>query len=88
MPDARQHPDLFTAEEAIAYLRLDSESTLQTLREKWGLRPLPIGNKSGLYHREHLDDVVRRALSNQKSDQQLGELQGARPQLRISKGQR
>lgn len=60
MSEPRRHPDLFTAEEAIEYLRLDSIRSLDTLRENWGLRPIGLG-KAGLYHRRHLDELVEKA---------------------------
>lgn len=54
-----KHPDLFTADEAAAYLRLPSDRSLETVRDKYGLRPLPLGQ--GLYHRADLDRVVQLA---------------------------
>lgn len=81
MSSDRRHPDLFTAEEAAAYLRLASERSLETLREQWGLRPLPIGR--GLYHRRDLDQVVERALTGQQSIKGMAGGQGTRTRLKI-----
>lgn len=55
-----RHPDVYTAAEAAAYLGLESERSLESLRDKWGLRPLPFGR--GLYHRRDLDAVVEAAM--------------------------
>lgn len=51
----RRHPDIFTAEEAVAYLHLESVRSLDTLRDEGlltGHRPV---GKGYLYHREDLD---------------------------------
>jgi hypothetical protein len=58
----RQHPDLFTGEEAAIYLHLDpvkGERTLETLRERDGLVGFRIG-KEFMYHRLHLDSLIDR----------------------------
>lgn len=58
----RKHPDLFTPEEAVAYLHLDPEvgsRTLETLREKYGLVGQPLG-RGYMYHRANLDALVAR----------------------------
>lgn len=60
MSEHRRHPDIFTAEEAAAYLGLDSVRGLDPLRQRWGLKPLPISR--GIYHRADLDAVVERAM--------------------------
>lgn len=52
----RRHPELFTTEEACDYLAV---KCLDPLRDKWGLRPLPLGQ--GLYHKLDLDAVVEKA---------------------------
>jgi hypothetical protein len=60
--DTRKHPDIFTPEEAVAYLHLDPEGglrTLETLREKHGLVGQQVG-KGYMYHRRQLDAVVDR----------------------------
>lgn len=65
MEPARRHPDVFTGQEAIAYLHLDSivdgpERTLETLRKEYGLVGQRIGAREYLYHRANLDAVVDR----------------------------
>jgi hypothetical protein len=57
---SRRHPDLFTPEEAAAYLHLDSVRGLETLRRDYGLTGYEGVNKSYLYHREDLDSVAMR----------------------------
>lgn len=52
---ARQHPDLFTPEEAASYLHLDSVRGLETCRDDFGLIGHKGVNKAYLYHREDLD---------------------------------
>lgn len=60
MTDARLHPDLFTPEEAMVYLRLDAtDRTLDTLRAEHGLQFVKVGRQT-LYHRRHLDALVNR----------------------------
>jgi hypothetical protein len=57
----RIHADLFTAQEAALYLRIESDSperTLETLRTKEGLIGKQIGKKT-VYHRRHLDSFIR-----------------------------
>ena len=65
-----RHPDIFNTEEAAQYLGLKSERSLESLREKWGLRPLPLGR--GLYHRDDLDAVVERARGGQANHGKAG----------------
>jgi hypothetical protein len=55
----RLHPDVFTAEEAAAYLHLENVATLEWLREKDCLIGHIIG-KAYMYHREDLDDCAGR----------------------------
>jgi hypothetical protein len=55
-----RHPDLFTPEEAAAYLHLDSVRGLETLRKDYGLVGHAGVNKSYLYHREDLDRCALR----------------------------
>jgi hypothetical protein len=56
-----RHPDIFTAEEALAYLHLPADQlrTLETLRDKYGLVGFTIGKRM-MYHRRHLDECVER----------------------------
>ncbi len=55
-----RHRDLFTPEEAAAYLHLDSVRGLETCRKDFGLVGFPGVNKSFLYHREDLDRCALR----------------------------
>lgn len=59
MNEQRIHPDLFTPEEALAYLRAvtGNENTLETLRRVHKLPCFPVG-KDTVYHRVHLDALV------------------------------
>lgn len=60
--DSRRHPDLFNAAQAVAYLRLDSETgerTLETLRTTHGLQGQKMG-RGFMYHRRYLDSFVDR----------------------------
>lgn len=66
MEQARKHPDVFTGEEAIAYLHLDAltddpDRTLETLRANHGLCGQRIGARGFLYHRASLDALIDRA---------------------------
>lgn len=56
----RLHPDLFTAEEAYQYLRLHSVESLRTLEQKDMLKAAVGLTRHKLYHREDLDECVRR----------------------------
>jgi hypothetical protein len=59
-PGARRcHPDIFTSEEAAAYLRLPTEATLEWLRQNGFLDGHMIG-KTLMYHREDLDACAYR----------------------------
>ncbi len=57
MSDVRRHPDLFTPEEAVAYLHLESPATLETLERDHKLFRCKAG-KSVLYWRRDLDAVA------------------------------
>lgn len=57
---ARKHPDLFTPEEAAAYLHLDSVRGLETLRLRYGLVGYSGVNKSLMYFRADLDACALR----------------------------
>lgn len=59
-PRERIHPDIFTPDEAVSYLRLESERTLDWLQENFGLRHQVIGSVRR-YHREDLDACALRA---------------------------
>lgn len=52
-----RHPDLFTAEEAAVYLRLEGPRSIQRLRQEGRLEPLDMGRRN-LYHRADLDAFV------------------------------
>jgi hypothetical protein len=54
----RRHPDVFTAEEAVAYLHLEGEGSLDWLVGKSFLRREKVG-RVYLYHREDLDACAR-----------------------------
>lgn len=56
----RTHPDLFTPDEAAAYLHLDSVRSLETLREHFGLIGFGGVNRGFLYWREDLDKCALR----------------------------
>lgn len=56
----RRHPDLFTPAEAAAYLHLDSEKSLETLRKDYGLAGHAGVSKGFMYWREDLDNVALR----------------------------
>ena len=59
MEEKRRHPDLFTAEEAADYLRLESVNSLRTIRDQFGL----VGHTAGkgyVYWREDLDNAALR----------------------------
>ena len=59
MDETRKHPDLFTAEEAAAYLHLESVNSLRTMRDQFGLIGHPAG-KGFVYWREDLDNTALR----------------------------
>lgn len=59
MSGERMHPNLFSPEEAAAYLHLDSPATLDTFRGKGWLRGHPAGKRL-VYWREDLDDCALR----------------------------
>jgi hypothetical protein len=69
MSDAsvRQHPDLFTPDEAAAYLHLESVRGLDTLRSDFGLVGYTGVGKSFLYWREDLDNVALRIVGRKPS---------------------
>lgn len=73
-----QHPDLFTPEQALAYLAVSGESdrTLETLRREHGLRCFKIGQRT-MYHRQHLDALVLRLIG--------ADVGKGQPSLRIAK---
>lgn len=56
----RHHPDLFNASQAVAYLHLESEASLRTLREDFGLVGYQGVGKGFMYWREDLDNVALR----------------------------
>ena len=60
MIEPRRHPDLFTPDEAAAYLALKSPCALETIRKRYGLAPIAWGKKH-VYHRADLDAAVERA---------------------------
>lgn len=62
----RRHPDLFTEDEAVEYLRLKSERSLETIDKHYGLKPLCLG-KDPVYHREDLDRVVEKAVKREEN---------------------
>lgn len=59
MPETRHHPDLFSPDEAAAYLHLDSTATLDTFRQRGWLEGYRAG-KGLLYWRADLDDCALR----------------------------
>ena len=52
-----RHPDLFTAEEAAAYLGLEGPRSIQRLRQQGRIEPVDLGRRN-LYHRADLDALV------------------------------
>lgn len=52
--DERRHPDLFTRDEAAAYLHLETAETLRWLEEQGWLTGYMVG-KVKMYHRRDLD---------------------------------
>lgn len=73
----RMHPDIFTPEEAMEYLRLESLRTLDWLHDNFGLSHQNIGTVRR-YHRQDLDECALRA---------FGKAEQAKP-LRITGGRR
>jgi hypothetical protein len=59
MNKPRQHEDLFTAEEAAAYLHLENIATLDTFRAQGWLNGYKAGKKL-IYRRDDLDDCALR----------------------------
>jgi hypothetical protein len=57
----KRHPELYTAEEAVEYLRLDSSHSLETIKKNYGLKPLHLG-KQPVFHRKDMDEAVEKAL--------------------------
>src|SRR4051812_15530435 len=55
----RRNPDIFTPDEAVEYLRLESERSLEFIRKEYDLVGTRIG-KGFLYHRRHLDACINR----------------------------
>lgn len=70
----RRHPDLFSTEEAVAYLHLDGPRGLETCREKFGLAGYQGPNKSLMYWREDLDACAKRIVGRDKVTAQPGKL--------------
>ncbi len=60
MAEMERHPDLFSADEAAAYLHLETPRQLDTLRTKFGLAAYPGVGKGFMYWRDDLNDVARR----------------------------
>lgn len=60
MSEARQHPDLFTPDEAAFYLRLASVDALKKLRDEQLLAGYKGYAPYLLYHREDLDRCALR----------------------------
>lgn len=56
---ARRHPDIFTPGEAAEYLRMESERSLETAADKFGLVGFRVG-KGLMYWREDLDQCAKR----------------------------
>lgn len=65
--EPRKHPDLFTPEEAAAYMHLDSVRGLETLREKYDLIGYAGVNKALMYYREDLDACALRMVDRDKT---------------------
>jgi hypothetical protein len=63
----RRHPDVFTDEEAAAYLHAPSPRSLETIRRDFGLVGHQLFGKSFLYHREDLDAVVLRMFGKDRA---------------------
>lgn len=59
-PTVRQHPDIFTPDEALAYLHLESVRSLEILENDFGLQGFKGVGKSRMYHRDDLDAAVLR----------------------------
>jgi hypothetical protein len=57
-PAPRRHPNIFTAAEAAAYLGLDSERSLETLRRDFHLIGHRPAGKAYLYWKAELDRVA------------------------------
>jgi hypothetical protein len=55
----RRHPDLFTKDEAAAYLCMDSVRTLEWAEEKFHLASYDVG-RCKVYHRADLDACALR----------------------------
>lgn len=73
MDEVRRHPDIFTSEEAAAYLRLQSVETLASCRVEYGLQTLAGLTKGYLYHREDLDLCVKRMFGKDRDWQKAGQ---------------
>lgn len=58
MDEARRHPDIFTDEEAAAYLHLDGPQSLEIIRRNYGLSGYRPAGKGYLYWREDLDNAA------------------------------
>ena len=69
MTEARKHPDIFTPDEAVEYLRLDSTRTLDWLEKHFHLRGHVIGSVKR-FHKEDLDECALRAFGKYESGKQ------------------
>lgn len=79
----RTHPDLFTSDEAAAYLHLESDAGLETCRRDFGLIGHRCVNKSFMYWREDLDKCALRMVGRDPAW-----IKNEQPQLRIAGGRR
>ena len=68
MEAKRQHPDIFTAEEAAEYLRQETVRSLDTLKENFQLKCYQSGRARSLYHRSDLDAVALRMFGKQQQE--------------------
>jgi hypothetical protein len=62
----RRHPDIFTPAEAAVYLGFESERSLETVREHFGLVGHRVG-KGLLFHRADLDAVAVRMFGKDRA---------------------
>lgn len=74
----RTHPDLFTPEEAAAYLRLPSPESLKKLRAQRILIGYDGWTNYNLYHREDLDRAALRMCGR-------GDKATPNPELRLTR---
>lgn len=68
----RRHPDLFTKEEAAAYLCMDSVRTLEWAEKHFQLCYHMVG-QSKVYHRADLDACVLRLTGKDQPQQQVSQ---------------